>query len=172
MALVWLLLARFGCFSLTRIRSCGLSDHSVEGIRKHALWAPVEAVDVVEVARLFKVAFDEPHVAAVIQLVPDGDRLRGKTAVRERDYRRTAYPQDAPDLSQYLDRPGQVVDGYTDRDAVELCVPEPQSGVSVQVLDDVGVEPLVTAEAPPRSYRAQSPAGTRSPAAGGLRSCS
>jgi len=76
MSLVWLLLARLGCFSLTRIRSCALSDLGVEGIGKHASWAAVEAADVVEVARLLEIAFDEPHVAAVIQSVPDLDLCR------------------------------------------------------------------------------------------------
>src|SRR5829696_2108603 len=128
----------------TNVGPLALRNDGVERVAEHAPGAAVEVVDVGEVARFFEVAFHEAHVATVIQLVPDGDRLRGKTAVRERDDRGTADLQHAPDLSQYLDRPGQVVDGYADGDAVELCVPEPQSGVSVQVLDDVVVEPLVT----------------------------
>jgi hypothetical protein len=75
MALVWLPLARLGCFSLTRIRSCALSDHSVERIEEDAPWAAVEVADAVEVARHFEIAFHKPHLPMAIQLVPDRDRF-------------------------------------------------------------------------------------------------
>lgn len=51
------------------------ADHGVQRIGEHPAWATVEALDIVEVTRLFEVALDEPHVPTVIQLVPDLDRL-------------------------------------------------------------------------------------------------
>jgi hypothetical protein len=72
--------------SLTRrpllvVRPGALSNDGVERIGEHALWTAIQTADVVEVTRLFEVAFDEPYVTPVIQTVPDSDRLRGKTAI-------------------------------------------------------------------------------------------
>ena len=57
------------------------ADHGVQRIGEHPAWATVEALDIVEVTRLFEVALDEPHVPTIIQLVPDGDSFRGKTTI-------------------------------------------------------------------------------------------
>ena len=50
-------------------------------VGEKAARAAVEAVDIAPVSRLFEVPLDEPHAPAVVQLVPHGDRLGGKTAV-------------------------------------------------------------------------------------------
>src|SRR5919107_2310040 len=120
-----------------------LRNHGIEGVAEHAAGTPVKTAAVAEVAGFFQVAFDEPHVPMIIQLVPDGDGLRGKTTIRESDDRGTTDLQHAPDLSQHFDGPGQVVDGDADAAAVELRVTERQPGIDVEVLDYVGVEALV-----------------------------
>src|SRR5688572_28966846 len=105
----------------TDVGPSALRDDGVERVTDQPAGATVETADVVEVAGFPEVAFDESHMAPVIQAVPDLDRLRGKTTIRERSDHRTTNLQDASNLSQHLDRTGQVVDGYADSDAVELC---------------------------------------------------
>jgi hypothetical protein len=63
-------------------RSCTLSYHSVERVGERSARTAVQAADVCPIPCFTKVAFDESHVPKVIQLVPDGDRLSGKTAVQ------------------------------------------------------------------------------------------
>ena len=52
-----------------------LPDHGVERVGEEAARAAVKATDIVEVSSLFEVAFDEAHVALIIEPVPDGYRL-------------------------------------------------------------------------------------------------
>jgi hypothetical protein len=53
-----------------------------------------------------EVTLDKLHVAAVVQLVPEGYCFIGKTTVGERNNEWGTDLQHAPDLSQHLDRPG------------------------------------------------------------------
>src|SRR5215208_73663 len=122
------------------------SDHGVKRIRKKAARTAVETVDAAEVSGLLEVALDEAHVAGVVEAVPDLDRLRGKAAVGERNRHRRAALQHAPDLTQHLHGPGQVVYGDTDSRPVELPTAERQAAIRVQVLDHVGIEPLVAVQ--------------------------
>jgi hypothetical protein len=57
-----------------------------------------------------------------------------------------AYLQHPSDLTQHLHGPGQIIYGDADPRSVELPADEWQAGVRVQVLDGVGVEPLVAAQ--------------------------
>src|SRR5829696_4239362 len=127
-------------------RSRAPSDHGVKRVREAAVRTAVEAIDASEVSGLLEVALDEAHVAGVVEAVPDLDRLRGKAAVGERNRHRRAALQHAPDLTQHLHGPGQVVYRDTDSRPVELPTAERQAGVRVQILNDVGVEPLVAAQ--------------------------
>src|SRR5918993_2356497 len=127
-------------------RSRAHSDHGVKRVRKKAARTAVEAVNVAEVSGLLEVALDEAHVAGVVETVPDLDRLRGKAAVGERNRHRRADLQYAPDLTQHLHGPGQIIYGDTDSRPVELPIAERQAGIHVQVLDHVGIEPLVAAQ--------------------------
>src|SRR5918994_5351978 len=127
-------------------RSRAPSDNGVKRVRKKAARAAVEAADVVEVSGFLEVALHESHVASVVEAVPDLDRLRGKAAIGERDRHRRADLQHAPDLAQHLHGPGQIIYGDTDSRPVEFPTAERQAGIRVQVLDHVGVEPLVTAQ--------------------------
>src|SRR5829696_3671887 len=122
------------------------SDYGVKRVREKAARTAVEAVDVAVVSGLLEVTLDEAHVACVIEAVPDLDRLRGKAAIGERNRHRRAYLQHAPDLTQHLHGPGQIIYGDTDSRPVELPTAERQAGIRVQVLDHVGVEPLVAAQ--------------------------
>src|SRR5215213_4271380 len=120
-------------------RSRASSDYGVKRVRKKAARTAVEAVDVAEVSGLLEVALDEAHVASVVEAVPDPDRFRGKAAIGERNRHRRADPQHAPDLTQHLHGPGQIIYGDTDSRPVELPTAERQAGIRVQVLDHVGV---------------------------------
>src|ERR671920_372265 len=60
-----------------------LRNEGVERVAEQAARTPVKTADVAKVAGFLDVAFDEPHVPTVIQLVPDGDYFRGKTAIGE-----------------------------------------------------------------------------------------
>jgi hypothetical protein len=62
----------------TSVWPLALRNDGVEWVAEHAAGTPVKTADV---AGFFEVAFDEPHVPTVIQLVPDSDRFRGKTAI-------------------------------------------------------------------------------------------
>jgi hypothetical protein len=57
------------------------ADDGAEGVAEQAARAAVEAMDVFPVPRLSEEAFVELHATPVIQLVPEGDGLGGKTAV-------------------------------------------------------------------------------------------
>ncbi len=58
-----------------------LADYGVERVREQAARAPVERADVPEVPGLVEVALDEAHVSLIVQLAPNGDRLRREAAV-------------------------------------------------------------------------------------------
>ena len=51
------------------------SETCYQRVGEEAARAAVEAADITEVPGLFEVAFDEPHVALVVELVPDGYRF-------------------------------------------------------------------------------------------------
>jgi hypothetical protein len=123
-----------------------LPDDGVEEIGEETARATVYAADVGEVPGVLQVALHELHVALVVELMPDSDRLIWKTTIREGDDRRSADLQHAPDLSQHLHRPGQVIDGDADPNPIELRIPERQVRIRVQILDHVGVEPLIAAQ--------------------------
>jgi hypothetical protein len=65
----------------TNVGPRALRNDGVERVAEHAAGTPIKAADVAKVARFFEVAFDEAHAPTIIQLVPDGDCLRGKTAI-------------------------------------------------------------------------------------------
>jgi hypothetical protein len=65
----------------TNVGSRALRNDGVERVAEHASRALVKTADVAEVAGFFEVAFDEPLVPTIIQLVPDGDSFRGKTTI-------------------------------------------------------------------------------------------
>jgi len=77
---------------VSRRLSCARTDHGVQRVREKAAGIAVEAKDVAEVSCLVKVAFDEAHVASVVEAVPDLDHLRRKTAVSMFHKRRTTPP--------------------------------------------------------------------------------
>ena len=64
-----------------RVQGHALPDHGVERVGEKAAWAAVEAADVLEVAGLLKITLDEAHSPPIVELVPCGDHLSGKTAV-------------------------------------------------------------------------------------------
>src|SRR5215207_99377 len=128
---------------LSRWRSRALPDHGVKGIGEHAARASVETAYVLEVARFSQVAFDQPHVAPVVQSLPDGDGLGREAAVGEGDDERRPDLQDAANLPQDLHGLRQVVNGDADTRPVELPIFKGQARVTVEVLNHVGVEPRV-----------------------------
>src|SRR5918995_1741488 len=67
------------------MRSHALPDDGVERVRKKAARAAIQAAHASEVSSLLEVTLDEPRVAPVVELVPDGYRLSRKAAVGERD---------------------------------------------------------------------------------------
>src|SRR5215204_5389650 len=130
----------------TNVGPSALRDDGVERVTDQPAGAKVETADITEVAGFLEVAFNESHMAPVIQPVPDLDRLRRKTAIGECDRQRCTDLEHPTDFAQYLHGPGQVIYRDADSNPVELCLSERQFGVRVQVLDDVGVEPLVAAQ--------------------------
>src|SRR5215210_7697510 len=83
----------------TSVGPRALGNDGVERVGKHTARTTVEAADVAEVSGFLEVAFDEPHVAPVVQMVPDLDRLRGEAAIGEGYYQRRADLQHTPDLA-------------------------------------------------------------------------
>jgi hypothetical protein len=65
----------------SNVGSRALCNDGVERVAERAARTPVKTAEVAEVSGFLEVAFDEPHVPTVIQLVPDGDYFRGKTAI-------------------------------------------------------------------------------------------
>ncbi len=58
-----------------------LTDHGVKWVGEDAARAAVQAVDVLEAPGLPQVVLHEAYVALVVELAPDGDRLRRKATV-------------------------------------------------------------------------------------------
>ncbi|MGI9121462.1 MAG: hypothetical protein ACR2FR_01035 [Rubrobacter sp.] len=82
----------------------------------------------------------------VVELMPDWDRLVGGATVRECNDQRCIFLQHSANFAQHFHWPGQVVDRDADAGPVEFSLSERQFGICVQVLDHVGVEPLVAAQ--------------------------
>jgi hypothetical protein len=65
----------------TNVGPRALRNDGVERVGKHAAWAAIQAAYVGEVPGIPQILFHEPHVAPVVQTVPDLDRLRGKATI-------------------------------------------------------------------------------------------
>src|SRR5215212_9438858 len=130
----------------TNVGPRALRYHGIDRVAEHAAGTPVEAAYFAEVTGFFEVTFDEPHVPKIIQLVPDGDSLRGKTTIGKRNYQWGVDLQHPTNFAQQLHGLGQVIYRDADPNPVELRFSERQSKIRIQVLHDVGVEPLVAAQ--------------------------
>src|SRR5215208_8141911 len=58
-----------------------LRNDGVERVAEHPAGTTLKTADVAEVAGFFEVAFDQPHVPRIIQLVPNGHRFAREAAV-------------------------------------------------------------------------------------------
>ena len=112
-----------------------LRNDGVERVAEHPAGTAVKAADVGEVPGIPEILFYEPHVAPVVQLVPDLDRLRGETTIGEGNDQWASNLEHPTDFAQHLHGSGKIVDGDADPDPVELRLSERQFGVYVQVLD-------------------------------------
>jgi hypothetical protein len=117
--------------------------HSKQGISIGLAGAAVQGLDSRPVAGLAEVPGHELRVAAVIQRLPDRDRLGREASVGESHHQRRPWTEHPSDFAQHGHGLDQVLDGYADGGAVELCWTERQTRIGVQVLDNGRVEPRV-----------------------------
>ncbi len=69
-----------------------------------------------------QVAPDQLEPPLIIQLMPDSDRFGRKTAVGKSNDDRPAGDEHAPQIAEYGDRIGQVIDRNCQRRAAEFTV--------------------------------------------------
>src|SRR5215217_2021543 len=65
----------------TNVGSRALRDDRVERVGEHAAGTAIQASDVGEVPGIPEILLHEPHVAPVVQTLPDLDRFRGKATI-------------------------------------------------------------------------------------------